>query len=291
MACRVTPAGPGAPRLEDMRTLAARRPMVLFLLLTALLSWWPWPLYELGVSPVPSAGFGPFLAAVAVLWLREGRSGVGRLLRSMVRWRVPVLAYVVAIGTPLLISGTAVAVNLALGADLVASIGLAAGVPVMILVVLLVPVFGGAWEEPGFRGFALGRLEARFGRMVAPLVLGAIWVVWHLPLFLVGQILPTDVVSIVAASVVIAAVFHLGRESVLVAMLLHATNNAVGGEFASQLFSGADDARLGWLTAAGWVTVAAAVLVVQQHRRHQVAVGAPLPVATAAVALTAGAGG
>jgi hypothetical protein len=57
-------------------------------------------------------------------------------------------------------------------------------------------------------------------------------VLWHGPLFLAGQILWTDVLTIVAASVVIAAVFHSGRDSVLTAMLLHATNNAVGGSFA-----------------------------------------------------------
>lgn len=253
--------------LDGMKTLATRRPLLLFLVLTALLSWWPWPLLELGLSPMPIAGFGPFLAVVVVLWLREGRAGVGRLLHSMVHWRVPARAYLFAIGTPLLISGTAVGVNLALGADLNASLGLAAGIPATMLLVLLVPGIGGAWEEPGFRGFALGRLETLVGPMAAPLVLGVIWVMWHLPLFMTGHILPTDVLMIMAASVVIAAVFHLGRESVLIAMLMHATNNAVGGEFASQLFVGGDNARLGWLTAAGWWAVAATVLAVQYSRR------------------------
>lgn len=65
---------------------------------------------------MPIAGFGPFLAAIAVLGLTEGHAGIGSLLRSMVRWRVPARAYVLAVGLPLLISGAAVAVNLWLGA-------------------------------------------------------------------------------------------------------------------------------------------------------------------------------
>lgn len=251
-----------------MRNLAHRRPLTAFLILTLLFSWWAWPLYLMGASPVPIAGFGPFLAAVAVLWLREGRAGVGRLLRSMVRWRVPARAYVLAVGLPLLISGTAIALNLALGADRTQSLGLAASIPVTAAMVMLVPGIGGAWEEPGFRGFALGRLENRFGRMTAPLVLGAIWVAWHLPLFVAGDILVTDVLTIVAASVVIAAIFHLGHESVLIAMLVHAVNNAVGGSFASQLFEGSDLTRLGWLTAAGWWATAVAVLAVQTSRKR-----------------------
>ena len=252
-----------------MREHAARRPLILFLVLAALLSWWVWPLYLLGASPVPIAGFGPFLAAVVVLWLRDGRAGVGGLLRSMVRWRVPVRAYLLALGLPLVISGAAVAANAAFGAERTDTFGLATSIPFTALAVLLVPGLGGAWEEPGFRGFALGRLEVRFGRITAPLVLGGIWVAWHLPLFLAGQILATDVLSIVGASVVIAAVFHLGRESVLIAMLLHAMNNAVGGSFASQLFEGSDLARLGWLTAGGWWIAAIIVLGAQAQRRRE----------------------
>ena len=251
-----------------MRRLAERRPLTAFLIVTALLSWWPWPLYLRGALPDPNAGFGPFLAAVVVLWLRDGRPGVVSLLRSMVHWRVPVRAYLLALGLPALISGSAVAANLALGAELTATLGLATSIPVTLLVVLLVPVLGGAWEEPGFRGFALCRLEARFGQMIAPLILGAIWVAWHLPLFHTRQILLTDVLVIVAASVVFAAVFHLGRESVLIAMLMHAMNNAVGGHFASELFDGSDLARLGWLTAAGWWIAAGAVLTVQAQRHR-----------------------
>jgi CAAX protease family protein len=259
------PARAEGSTVEGMRKLAEHRPLTLFFVLAAAFSWWPWPFYAAGLSSVPIAGFGPFLAAVTVLALTRGRAGIGSLLRSMVRWRVPLRAYVLAFGVPLLISGAAVAVNVWLGAPRPSSALLSGWVeiPVTMLAVLLIPGLGGAWEEPGFRGFALGRMEQRLGALTAPLVLGVLWVAWHLPLFLAGQILPTDVLSIIAASVVIAGVFHVGGKSVLIAMLLHATNNAVGGNFASQLFEGADLSRLGWLTAAGWCVVAAAVLAMQ----------------------------
>ncbi|MEU0521454.1 hypothetical protein [Streptosporangium sp. NPDC006007] len=51
---------------------------------------------------------------------------------------------------------------------------------------------------------------------------------WHLPLFLTGQILLPDILVIMAASVVIAGLFRSARQSVLIAMVFHATNNAVG---------------------------------------------------------------
>jgi membrane protease YdiL (CAAX protease family) len=245
-----------------------RWPLVSFFVLSCVLSWWPAVLYAMGASPQPIAGFGPFLAAVAVLGVTQGRAGVRALLRSMVRWRVPGRAYLLAIGLPLLLSGMApIVANLALGAD--PSAGALAGwsaIPLTALVVLLIPGLGGAWEEPGFRGYALTRLEAKYGVMTGPLVLGLLWVVWHGPLFLTGQILWTDVLVVVAASVVIAFVFHAGRESVLVAMIFHAFNNAVGGQYASQIFHGADHTRQGMLTALAWCLVAAAVLVAISNR-------------------------
>lgn len=255
------PPGSGARRRPG--DLVRRAPLITFLVLSCLLSWWPAALYAVDLSPAPMAGFGPFLAAIIVLATTQGRAGVGRLLRSMVHWRVPVGSYLAAVGLPVLVSMTAVVVNLALGAARPTDAGLAlwTNVPVVLLLVLLVPGLGGAWEEPGFRGYALARLERRFGRLAGPLLLGGFWVLWHAPLFAVGQIPWTDVLTIVAASVVIAAVYHSARDSVLVAMLLHSTNNAIGGEYASQLFEGSDAARLGLLTAAGWWLVAGAILL------------------------------
>ena len=254
---------PAATPRTGLRGAVARSPLTSFFVLAAVLSWWPGLLYLAGWSPTPIAGFGPFLAAVVVLVASGGRTAVTGLLRSIVRWRVPVRCYVAAIGLPLLVSGAAIVADLALGAarPQASDWALWTDIPTMMLMILLVPGLGGAWEEPGFRGFALGKLERRFGAAAGPLVLGVLWVVWHGPLFLAGQILWTDVLTIVAASVVIAAVFHSARDSVLIAMLLHATNNAVGGGFASQLFDGADNTRLGLLTAAGWWLLAAGVLV------------------------------
>jgi membrane protease YdiL (CAAX protease family) len=269
-----TPAQDGAPAdaasRRSLSAAVARRPLLSFFVLACALSWWAWPLYVYGWLPQPIAAFGPFLAAIAVLSITEGWPGVTGLLRRMVQWRVPVRAYLFALGTPLLISGSAILLTLALGGQPPdgAQLALWSQIPVTLAIVMLVPGFGGAWEEPGWRGFALGRLEERFGLSAAPLLLGVFWVFWHLPLFLTGQILAPDVMVIIAASVVIASIFHAGRESVLIAMIWHATNNAVSGAYASQLFHGSDAIRLGLLTAAGWWLVAGAILV-QRWRRNR----------------------
>ena len=256
----VVEASPSGGRVSKA---VRRAPLASFLVLSCLLSWWPAAMYAAGASPVPIAGFGPFLAAVIVLALTTGRTGITQLLRSMVHWRVPARVYLAAIGLPLLASGTAILANLALGAAQPLKVDWALWwtVPFTMLAFLLIPGIGGAWEEPGLRGFALARFEKRFGLLAGPLVLGLFWVFWHGPLFLVGQILWTDAIQVVAVSVVIAAVFHSARDSVLIVMLMHATNNAIGGGFASELFHGSDQVSLGWLTAAIWWLLAAGVLI------------------------------
>ncbi|WP_329000120.1 CPBP family glutamic-type intramembrane protease [Kribbella sp. NBC_00709] len=260
-----TPTGP-------LRNQIRRAPLASFLILSCLWSWWPGALQAAGV-PLPgpaNAGFGPFLAAVLVLGVAQGRAGVRQLLKSMIQWRVPARAYLAGIGLPLLVSGSAILLTVLFGAARPSGsdLALAAQIPIVLVLLLLIPGTGGAWEEPGWRGFALGRLERRYGVLAGPLVLGGFWVFWHAPLFLTGDILWPDVLVIVAASVVVGAVFHAGKDSVLIAMLFHATNNAVGGSFASLLFHGHDQTTLGLVTAAGWWLIAGGVLVRSWRAQH-----------------------
>ena len=79
------------------------------------------PLFlRLALNPI--VGFGPFLAALIVLAVTEGKSGVTGLLRRMVRWRVGLQWYAVALLLPILVTLAAAALNVfLLGAQRTAS--------------------------------------------------------------------------------------------------------------------------------------------------------------------------
>jgi uncharacterized protein len=138
-----------------------RHPLIWFAVLSLLLSWWAWPLYGLGLLPIPVAPFGPFLAALIVLAVAEGKAGVIGLFRRMGRWRVNLIWYLIALATPVVLSAVAVLVNIALGADVQLSTANIDGLAVLstFAMVFLIPGLGGAWEEPGWRGYAVPRLQ------------------------------------------------------------------------------------------------------------------------------------
>jgi membrane protease YdiL (CAAX protease family) len=99
------------------------------------------------------------------------------------------------------------------------------------------------WEEGGWSGFAVPHLQQRFGAWRACLVLGPLWALWHLPVFLVpGQIFQTkpDVLTMVVEMVVLMIagiflrigmtwVFNNTMGSILIAVLLHAALDASNG--------------------------------------------------------------
>jgi membrane protease YdiL (CAAX protease family) len=255
-----------------------RHPLITFFVLAYALSWWPWILYALDLSPQPIAGFGPFLAAIVVLAITRSKTGVVALLRRMVRWRVAPVWYAVALLLPLAITVIAAMLNVLLGAQGASSADLG-GWPSLIptfFILLLVPGLGGAWEEPGWRGYALPRLQTGRSALVASLMLGVLWALWHLPLMVVGEVNWSDLVLVIAVSVVFAWVFNNASGSVLIVMLMHAMNNTISGNFFGPMFSGADSVRQSWLLAALWCAVAIVLIVVagpghlsRKHRKQE----------------------
>jgi membrane protease YdiL (CAAX protease family) len=189
---------------------------------------------------------GPTLAAFLMTAVMQGRAGIVQLLRRYVLWRVGIPWYLLVLPgvlvlmllTYLLLPGAFSAFRpLAL-----ASPGY--WLPFLIVYVVVLIAGGPLGEEPGWRGFALPRLEQRSGPLVGTLVLGVLWGLWHLPLLLLvpanqpgftgtgGTGFFNTLVSIVMFVIMVMAmayvftwVFNNTRGSLLLAILLHATIN------------------------------------------------------------------
>jgi hypothetical protein len=104
----------------------------------------------------------------------------------------------------------------------------------------------------------------------------------------VGQVHYSDILTIMGAVIIFNWVFNNANGSVLIIMLMHATNNTISGQLFFPMFSGADSVRLGWLVAAVWCAVAIVVVVVAgpahlsrtHHKQEEREEGAEAPGAT-----------
>jgi uncharacterized protein len=110
--------------------------------------------------------------------------------------------------------------------------------PYLSAFVFMVLIGGPLFEEPGWSGFALPRLQRLHSPLVGGLILGSLWALWHLPGFLIPSQALTDIpprgtvldfvvfaLALIGLRLVMQWVFNNTRGSVLMAILVHATWN------------------------------------------------------------------
>jgi membrane protease YdiL (CAAX protease family) len=239
-----------------MSGLIRRHPLSAFFVLAYAFSWWA----------VPFGAFlpaGPLLATLVVAAVIDGRSGLRTLRGRLLRWRVGWRWYGVALGLPLAVLLGAVTLNLGLGAPTSALDDLDPWyVLVLVFAVRLInPLDGPLGEEPGWRGFALPRLQDGRSPLCASLILGLLVAGWHLPLvFLPGEELaPVLLLATVAVTFVYTWIFNHTGDSAFMTLVTHAAEGTI--TLGALGFVAADESRVATLYAAAWCAVAIGLLV------------------------------
>lgn len=162
----------------------------------------------------------------------DGKQGLKTYFSRIVRWRVSIKWYVIALSLPFILNFSAYLLNLVFGAPPPTSLHWPNFSE--IIVVFMWPAFLGIAlaEEPGFRGFALPRFLKEHKAVKAALIVGILHAGWHFPLFLNGNIIESlsTVFIIISASVFFTWIFNNTNGSVLLAMLLHTSEDLWTGE-------------------------------------------------------------
>jgi membrane protease YdiL (CAAX protease family) len=173
------------------------------------------------------------LAALTISWLLSNRRELISGFMGEISWRkrIPWILIVLGLWPLLVLASNTIAGRLGLP--------LSAGpvwpnkpLPLILTESLLwFALFGGPLnEEPGWRGFALPRLQGRFSPLVASIILGALWGLWHVPLHLMGVYgggLWGSVIRLmdIPRAVLFTWVYNRTKGSLLIAILFHAAIN------------------------------------------------------------------
>jgi membrane protease YdiL (CAAX protease family) len=256
-----------------VRGLVRRHPLIAFFVLAYLLTWWIYPLLKFSPLLGIFGLFGPALAAIIMAAVTGGKPGVKALLSRVVRWRVGLPWYVIALGLPTVLSIATAGLSYLLGA----SASIQVGALTVLELMLFVLVVG---EELGWRGYALPLLLEKRSALMASLILGVLWGLWHLPTFLVpgtpqyGLPLTAFVLLTIEYSILMTWVFLHTLGSVLIATLFHGAINLSQGIFLGDV----DGASRYWLLSIvyGVAAVIAAVALGLQSRRKPADEGRPL---------------
>ncbi|MFJ9623816.1 type II CAAX prenyl endopeptidase Rce1 family protein [Streptomyces sp. NPDC101181] len=266
-------------------------PLISFFVLANGLSWLAWLPYILSqnglgiwgyrfpdilgtsqlLGVLPGAYVGPIGAALGMTALVGGRDGLRVWARRLWRWRVARRWYAItllAVPAGMLLTGLAFS-----GGRISApsAAALSAFVPMLAFQMITT----GLAEEPGWRDFALPRLQSRFSPLRAAFVLGPLWGVWHFPLFLTEWGGYPDaawtrpfvfLAFCVAFNIVMSWVFNRTGQSVPLSMLMHVGVNTFASVMWTEMFPSLDG-ELALAAMATGATVAATALVVATRGR------------------------
>ena len=243
--------------------------MLLYFILAYALSWALWPLVILNPTSSPLVPFGPLIAAVVVSLLAGGTRELLTLLRQLTRWRVHPIWYVVALLGPFVMAAAAAALAVATGAPMQRS-GAYTDVGAIGYTFLSTLIIVGLFEEVGWRGFALPRLQRRLDAIWAALVLGALWALWHLPELIsdpTRQRPPLQfVVWALALSVIFTWLYNSTDGSLPIVIICHAAIDTAGRYMLPEFFNGGYQV-VWWFMVGLYVVIAVIVVLVAGPKR------------------------
>jgi len=215
-----------------------RKELTLFVIITFAFSWLIWlpgvliPNFLIPGKALEILGaLGPAIAALYLVGRAEGKAGLKRIVANSFgtkcNWSFLFWASLMLLGlhaASRLIYGL-VSDNLPTSEMLASP---AALVPLFIIMFLL---GGGLNEEIGWRGYALDRIQSKYSALSASLVLGIIWIVWHLPVFFLPGTNQSMVpfwlftITVIPLGVMMTWVYNNTGKSIFAAAMFHTIGN------------------------------------------------------------------
>ncbi len=164
-----------------MKSLIKRHKILIFIVLSILISWIPWLTGGYGFF-----AWGPSLAGLIVAIAADGRQGIVAMLRRLVNWRTSLVWWGAALALPFILTVIAIGAHVWTGGTPPPFTFLRKELNMLplLLLVLISPMGGPGGEEAfGWRNYGQDKMQARWSPLTTSAVIGVVWAVWHLPEF------------------------------------------------------------------------------------------------------------
>jgi membrane protease YdiL (CAAX protease family) len=233
--------------MTTIKALIKRHPLLSFFALAFVISWGAILLVVGGPGGIVGHGeqlqiqfvlvflanlAGPPIAGILLTAILDGGAGLRGLFSRMVRWRVGIRWYAVALFTTPVLATVVLSLLSLISPDFIPGILTSSDRPTLLLFGVLAGLLAGFFEEIGWTGFAVPRLLVRHSILATGLMLGAIHGVWHfgvelwgssesLGAYLLPHIILFWILALMAYRVLMVWVYE-HTESLLLAQIMHA---------------------------------------------------------------------
>jgi len=186
---------------------------------------------------VPIGAFAPLFAALTLVVRQHGWKEGWNFFRQAFDLKVKPIYIIAALAIPIFIHAASHYLAPLMGFD-VADTLFPANLPVS-PIILAIPYFflmlliGGGQEEFGWRGYALEPLQKKLGVIPASLLIGSVWGIWHLPLW----VMPGDghstypfiafFIMTSSISLVYSWLYNASNQKLSTVIIFHAISNTL----------------------------------------------------------------
>jgi membrane protease YdiL (CAAX protease family) len=235
--------------MNRITSFTKQYPVAAFFILTFILSWGVGLLTDAvweATQSVPLTlpflilSLAPLSAVLIVSALIGGKGAILALLRKLTIWRVGWRWYLVTFLLQPALNLGAIYLNVLLGAPAPTSAAFGTWPAILgaFALRLVNPLDGPMLEELGWRGFAQPHLQERFSPLTANLILAVLVTIWHFQYIPTGDYAWIYIPATMAVTILYGWVYNATGGSVLLTLLMHATEPLIWVNF-----TGADDAR------------------------------------------------
>jgi membrane protease YdiL (CAAX protease family) len=126
---------------------------------------------------------GPSIAGLLMTGLSSGRSGFRVLVSRLFRWKFSIRWYALALLTAPLSTAVMVGILSVFSGEFKPVILISDNKTNLVLLAIIAGLMVGTFEELGWTGFAIPRMNTRYNFFHTGVIVGLFWGAWHFPLF------------------------------------------------------------------------------------------------------------